>query len=99
MKLWVVSLLICGLAWGQEKKAPAPEPKKDPMEEAMNGLQKASAELKDADSQMKESALQTQQLTIRFYQKVSEQESKFKAAQALCKGNLLQEDLVWKCKK
>ena len=47
---------------------------------------------------MKESALDTQQKTIKFYQAVAAQESAFKAAKEACKGELVQEDMVWRCK-
>lgn len=94
---WVAIFCFTAILFAQEKGTEAKNA--DPLKDAISALQKVSAELKETDSQMKEAALQAQQLTIKVYQKANELENKLKTARSLCKGTLVQEDLVWVCTK
>lgn len=102
MKFRVMFLLLTALAFGQEKSKPPADVKGDvkapSVAELVANLQRAASQLVAADSAMKEAALDTQQKTIKFYQAATAQESAFRAAKEACKGELVQEDMVWRCK-
>lgn len=99
MRFWIGTLLVLALAMlgfaDEAKKPDVPGP--DMLKLSLSMLQKTDADLVKAKDAMQQKALESQNAIIQFLQLETRMGQVKAQAQAHCKGELKNEDQVWKC--